>query len=230
MTVHDPENLTAHALGLLDGPTARTVETHLHSCPDCRREWNDIRATTTMIGSVPAETFADGPPHGDLALRRALRRIREQQAPTPPHRTTRPALLRGIAAAAAALALLGGGAVIGRLTAPTPTVIAAAEGRTFQSAQGTVRMTATLTPAAGWVRLAASVQGLPPNQKCTLLLITQDGTTAAAASWITGNPPPGARPGTIQGSAIIDPAKIRTVAVRNDAGQTLASVPVPTGV
>jgi anti-sigma factor RsiW len=242
MTVHNPEDLTAHALGLLDGPSARAVEGHLSMCPDCRREWADVRETAAMIGSVPAETLVDGPPMGDFALRRALRQIREETTtdqdtdenpiPLRPSRrgAFRPALLRGIAAAAAAIALLGGGAVVGRLTAPDSSTVATAEGRTVQGSQGSVEMTATLTPAAGWVRLAAKVQGLAPNQKCTLLLIAQDGTTSVAGSWITGTPKPGTTPSGVNGSAIIDPATVRAVAVRNDAGQTLISVPVPAGV
>lgn len=229
MTVHDPEELTAYALGLLDGPSARAVEAHMGTCADCRREWADVRATVAMIGSVPAETLADGPPMGDFAMRRALRQIR-QETGAPRRRAVPSVLLRGIAAGAAVLALVGGGAVIGRLTAPDSSTVVAAEGRTFQATEGDVRMTATLTPASGWVRLAASVQGLAPNQKCTLLLIAQDGSTSVAGSWITGTPRPGAKPGSIQGSAIVDPAAVRAVAVRNDAGQTLISVPVPAGV
>lgn len=240
MTVHNPEDLTAHALGLLDGTSARAVESHLGMCPDCRREWADVRETAAMIGSVPAETLVDGPPMGDFALRRALRQMREETEQDTdenavPLRVSRrgalrPALLRGLAAAAAAIALLGGGAVVGRLTAPESSTVATAEGRTVQGTQGSVRMTATLTPAAGWVRLAASVQGLAPNQKCTLLLIAQDGSASVAGSWITGTPTPGATPRGINGSAIVDPSKVRAVAVRNDAGQTLISVPVPAGV
>ncbi len=237
MTVHNPEDLTAHALGLLDGPSARAVESHLSMCPDCRREWADVRETAAMIGSVPAETLVDGPPMGDFALRRALRQMRaETEQDTDenilPRRrgTIRPAILRGIAAAAATLALIGGGAVVGRLTAPGSATIAAAEGRTVQGTDGAVRMTATLTPAAGWVRLAASVQGLAPNQKCTLLLISRDGTSAVAGNWITGTPKPGSTPAGINGSAIMDPSEVRAVAIRNDAGRTLISVPVPAGV
>lgn len=242
MTVHNAEDLTAHALGLLDGPAARTVEAHLSGCQDCRREWADVRETAAMIGSVPAETLVDGPPMGDLALRRALRRMRgeaEQDtdenviplaARASRRGTLRPALLRGVAAAAAAIALLGGGAVVGRLTAPDTSTVVTAEGRTVSGTQGAVRMTATLTPAAGWVRLAASVQGLAPNQKCTLLLTAQDGTTSVAGSWITGTPAPGTRSPGINGSAIVDPATVRAVSVRNDMGQTLISVPVPEGI
>jgi Putative zinc-finger len=242
MTVHNPEDLTAHALGLLDGPSARAVEAHLGMCPDCRREWSEVREASAMIGSVPAETFVDGPPMGDFALRRALRQIRDEtdadqntdENPIPGRArrrgALRPTLLRGIAAAAAALALVGGGAAVGRLTAPDSATVVAAGTRTFQSDEGAVQMTATLTPANGWVRLAASVQGLAPRQKCTLLIIDDKGTASVAGSWLTGTPAPGARPGGVNGSAIVDPASIRAVAVRNDAGQTLVSVPVPAGV
>ncbi|MDN5914562.1 MAG: zf-HC2 domain-containing protein [Pseudonocardia sp.] len=249
MTLHDPEKLTAHALGLLDDTEADAVEGHLRVCADCRHEWDDVRETTALLETVPPETLVDDPPAGDLALRRALRRVRDEAGHMPGdmagdtagdetgvvagdgprHRRRQPRFGRAVAAAAAAVALLAGGAAVGRITAPQPetSTIAGAGSRTVEGAQGPVRMSATLTPAEGWVRLAATVQGIAPGQRCTLLVTGRDGTSAVAGSWVTSPPREPGRPTPIAGSAIIDPAQVRSVSVRNDAGDTLVELPVP---
>lgn len=220
MNPHESGDVTAHALGLLDGPAAAAVAAHLDTCADCRREWADVRETAALLDTVPPESLVDAPPVGDLALRRALRRIREESAP--PRRVARPR--RIVAAAAAALVLLAGGAAIGRVTAPTASTTLAG-GRTVEGTQGPVTMSATVVPAAGWVRLAATVQGLPAGKRCTLLVISRDGSEAVAGSWLTPTPTVPGRSGTIMGSTIVDPASIRAVAIRTDAGETLISVP-----
>jgi anti-sigma factor RsiW len=225
VTAHDPEEVTAHALGLLDGPAASTVDAHLATCADCRREWADVRETAALLETVPPETLVDAPPLGDLALRRALRRI-DQESGVSHHSVRRPRFGRLVAAAAAALVLLTGGVVIGRVTAPAPSPFTtAANAHTVEGSQGTVRMSATIVPASGWVRLSATVQGLPPGQRCTLLVLADDGTAAVAGSWLTPNPTVPGRSGTITGSTIVDPTRISAVAIRNDSGDTLISVP-----
>lgn len=237
MTLHDPEMLTAHALGLLDDADADAVERHLRACADCRREWDELRETTALLATVPPETLVDDPPVGDLALRRALRRIAdetgdetgEQAGAGPRHRRRQPRIGRAVAAAVAAAALLAGGAVVGRITAPAPesSSIASAGSRTVEGTQGPVTMSATITPAAGWVRLAATVAGIAPGQRCTLLVTGRDGTSATAGSWVTSPPREPGRPAPVTGSAIVDPAQVRSVSVRNDAGDTLVDLPVP---
>lgn len=229
MTPHDPEELTAHALGLLDGAEAEAVEEHLRGCAACRQEWARIRETAELVASVPPESFVDGPPESDLALRRALRSLGEEQQ-GPRHRLPRRRPVgRLLAVAAAALVLVAGGAAVGRLTAPeTPsTAIAAGPGSsTASGSQGPVRMTATVSPAAGWVRVQTEVQGISPGRRCTLEIESADGTLADAAFWLTAPPREPGRPTAVAGSAIVDPAAVRAVSVRDDQGATLVRVPV----
>ncbi|MBN9099528.1 MULTISPECIES: zf-HC2 domain-containing protein [unclassified Pseudonocardia] len=222
--VHGTGDVTAHALGLLDGPGAAAVEAHLATCADCRQEWADVRETAALLETVPPEALVDGPPAGDLALRRALRRIREE-SDAPRHRSAPPRVRRLVAAAAAALVLLAGGVVIGRVTAPAAPATALAGGHTVEGTEGSVTMSATVVPAAGWVRLAATVSGLPAGKRCTLLVLSRDGTAAVAGSWLTPAVTVPGRSGTIMGSTIIDPATIQAVAIRTDTGETLISVP-----
>ena len=76
---HDPGELGALALGLLDPQRTRAVEEHLARCPACRRDLEDLTAVTDLLGEVPPEALLEGPPDGpeesvpgpDLVLRLA---------------------------------------------------------------------------------------------------------------------------------------------------------------
>ena len=107
---HDPGELGALALGLLDPQRTRAVEEHLARCAACRRDLEDLTAVTDLLGEVPPEALLDGPPDGDLVLQRTLRQIRAEAAADRRRR-----LVPRIAAAAAAVAVLaGGGVAVGR--------------------------------------------------------------------------------------------------------------------
>src|SRR4051794_4228263 len=77
---HDPADLGALALGLLDPDRTRAVEAHLATCPACRRDLEDLTAVTHLLGEVPLEALLEGPPDGDLVLRRTLRQMRVEAA------------------------------------------------------------------------------------------------------------------------------------------------------
>ena len=229
--MHDPGELSAHALGLLGGAQARAVEQHLAGCAACRREWSELRETAAVLDAVPPEMFLDGPPGNDLLLQRTLREIRSETG----RQRNRRRLRLGVAAAVVAAALLGAGAFAGQQLAPQPTVIAAppappappAGTRTVEGTQGAVSMPATVTPANGWIRLAASVRGIPPGEPCELIVLAKDGSEHVAGSWVVGVPGPFRR--TRAGSTIIDPAQVsairsaacrrRRIASRHEAGE-----------
>lgn len=237
--VHDPGELSAHALGLLSGAQARAVEQHLADCAACRREWSELRETAAVLESVPPEMFLDDPPEDDLLLQRTLRQVRAETGA----RRNRRRLGLAVAAAVVAAALLGAGTFVGQQLVPPPTVVAApgpapapapapapvpapAPGsRTLEGAQGPVTLTATITPASGWVRVAASVRGIPPGERCSLVVLAADGSEHVAGSWIVGVPGP--VPGApVQGSAIVDPGQVAGVTVRNDAGEEFVTARV----
>jgi hypothetical protein len=83
----------------------------------------------------------------------------------------------------------------------------------------------TVTPAAGWVRVNATVAGVEPNEKCRLEVVAKDGSTVLAGSWLSSAA--GQVNGvTLNGSALIDPAQVQAVRVVNTAGTQYVSVPV----
>ena len=216
---HDPEELGAHALGLLDPAQSRAVEEHLAGCPACRREWEELRGMVDLLDDVPPEAFLDGPPDADLMLQRTVRQVRAEAAAG---RRRRRFLLAGAAAAVIAV-VLGGGVLIGRQTAPPPPAVVAAPGAVQLAGEGApgVSMTATLTPAAGWVRLTTSVKGIPAGERCYIVVVARDGTRQIAGSWLVS--PGGWRDGvTLDGSALVPLDQVAEVVVQNEAGREFA--------
>jgi hypothetical protein len=89
--------------------------------------------------------------------------------------------------------------------------------------QGDVRMTTKLSPAAGWLRLNASVGGIPAGENCRLVVVSSDGKREIAGSWIVS--PQGEVGGTnLNGSAAIPLDKAVAVEVQNTAGKTFIRV------
>jgi RNA polymerase sigma-70 factor (ECF subfamily) len=91
--------------------------------------------------------------------------------------------------------------------------------------EGGVRLTASVVPAAGWVRIRATVAGIPAGEDCRLYLVARDGRREVAGGWRVS--PSGERDGvTLDGSASMSPGDVTAVEVRNTAGQTYALLPL----
>jgi hypothetical protein len=215
---HDPGELGALALGLLDPARTRAVEEYLAACPACRRDLEDLTAVTHLLGDVPPEALLEGPPDSDMVLARTLRQIRAEAAAERRRR-----LVPRLAASVAAVAvLLGGGIAVGRATAPDPVVVATAAPATGVTMRGEgvpgVTLAAVVSPAAGWVRVSANVKGIPAGQRCRVVILTREGGREVAASWLTSAK--GESDGTqVDGAAIVAPDDVAGMAVENEAGE-----------
>lgn len=225
MTLHDRGDLGAHALGLLDDHEARAMDAHLATCADCRREFSSLRRTALALREVPPEVFLDGPPDSDLLLARTVRAVRAERGGA--RRRRRLALVA--AAVAVAVALVGGGALLGQALAPVSAAgsgaTVAADARTVDGTAGPIVASATVTPAAGWVRVATTVRGIPAGKRCTIIVVGRDGTENVAGSWLV-SPAWEVEGGTVQGSTIIDPEDVLAVAIRDEGGTDLITLPV----
>ncbi|MFE5301383.1 zf-HC2 domain-containing protein [Streptomyces sp. NPDC056632] len=236
---HEEVLLGPYVLGVLDGAEARTIEEHLAVCQECSVEVAALRELEAALGEVPQEAFLDGPPQGgDLLLQRTLRQMRTERAATTRRRRT----LVGLAAAAAFAGVFWAGATSGSqappvaLPLPTPTAttttLASPPPGTMMAsatdAASGARLTVRVTPAAAWVRVHATVTGLPPGERCTLMVVGRDGSRTPAGSWVVGaRAHPGESKGTsLDGSAAVDPADVTAVVVENEAGRRFVSVPV----
>jgi len=221
-------DIAGYLMEMLTPEQKQQADEHLAGCDECRGEVDSMREWADALRAVPEEMLLDGPPDdADLLLQRTLRQVRHESSAK---RSRRTALLASAAAALIAVAIAGG-AIIGRSTAPTPlaqspatstvgpdTKIAAAADPVTGA-----RIRASLTPANGWVRLTATVGGIPAGQKCRLEVVARDGTSVLAGSWLVSAAGE-ANGTTLNGSALIDPAQVASVRVVDTDGKQFVSV------
>jgi hypothetical protein len=228
---HDPEQLAAYAIGLLDGEDSRATEAHVAGCPHCRQELTELRKVDGALRRMPPELFLDGPPPGgELVLQRTLRQVRAEHEGSGARRGRRRRAL--IAAALAALVGVGAaGVALGRVTTretitalpTTPPVTGSRLLTGFDPSTG-ARMAVTVTPAAGWVRIKATVVGIPAGERCTLIVVDRNRDRYIAASWLAS--PAAEENGiTIEGAAIVAPGDLAAVAVQNVERRELVIAP-----
>ncbi|MFD0120510.1 anti-sigma factor family protein [Streptomyces virginiae] len=236
---HEEELLGPYVLGVLDVEEIRRVEEHTSGCVQCREEVAALREMEAALGEVPDEAFLDGPPQGgDLLLQRTLRQMRGERAGD----SRRRAGLAGLAVAASLAAVFWAGTQLGSgdpdavaLPAPpSPTATAnpsppSAGTKTLSGTDQSsgARMTVQMTPATKWVRVRAAVTGVPPGERCRLVVVSKNGTRTTAGSWVVGSQENGEGKGAgLDGSAAVDPADVKAILVENESGRTFVSVPV----
>ncbi len=222
MNGHQSEQLGAYALGVLDDDEWSAVHAHVEDCPQCRQEVGDLREIEERLGEIPPEAFLEGPPPGgDLLLRKTLQQVRQETRGEDKRRRA----LWSLAGVAAAVVALAGGTFFGRSTVPasvvaTSSAAAPRVGTTTDAVTGT-SLNVTMTPAAGWVRLRATVAGVPAGSQCRLYVVARDGSREFAGSWLVGY---GAS--AVDGSALVAPAEVTAVLVETYAGQVLATASI----
>jgi anti-sigma factor RsiW len=230
----DHADIAGYLMDTLTPEQKQQVEDHLADCAECRAEVGSLREWTAALEAVPEAMLLDGPPDdADLLLQRTLREIRAESSG---RRHRRTAMLTLVAAAVVAVALVGG-VLTGRSTAPDrPLARATTAAPQPSTAPGTrlasatdpatgARLSVAVVPAAGWVRVNATVGGIPAGERCRLEVVGRDGTPVLAGSWLVS--PAGAADGTtLNGSALIDPAQVVAVQVVTTTGKRYVTVPV----
>ncbi|HEV2780583.1 MAG TPA: zf-HC2 domain-containing protein [Actinophytocola sp.] len=232
---HDRSMLGAYALGALDPSEAQLVHDHLAGCAACRQEVAELTTLRAAMDEVPPEAFLDGPPDGgDLLLQRTIRAARaEHHRSFQPLRSGQPArrYRRTLVAAAVVLlaaVTLGGGILVGRVTAPDRSDVFA--GANVQHAQATDQATGAslavdVVPQAGWVRLQVTAKGIPQGQKCLIRVVPRSGEPILTASWQVSAA--GARDGTtLQSAALVSPDDVESIEVVNTDGMRFVEVKV----
>lgn len=204
------------------------MEAHVAACEDCRAEVESLAMaehSLTLLSAEP-EFALEGPPDGaDLLLQRTLRQVRtESSRKRFRGRTLAVVAAAVVAAAAAGIGVLATGSDSGGTptAAPPPSSQAPnAPGTKFASGTdpGTnARLTVGVTPAAGWVRVNASVTGIPAGEQCLLLVINKEGQKQIAGGWLVSQK--SATEGTnLDGSALVDPSDVAAVVVENTSGK-----------
>ncbi|MEC3974081.1 anti-sigma factor family protein [Amycolatopsis sp. H20-H5] len=221
---HGHARLGAYVLGALDSAEATEFERHLVTCAECRREVYELGQLRAELDEVPPEAFLDGPPEGgELLLQRTLRRVRAEEP-----RKSRFLAVAG--AAALVVVALGAGILVGRQTAPSnvalppPSTSAPLPGKDLKAIDDATgaQLAVRLTPAAGWVKLHLSVEGVREGEKCQVLVVSKSGESVVAGSWLVSAK--GEREGTgLDGSALIAPDEVKSVDVVTMDGRKLVS-------
>ncbi|MEV4598872.1 zf-HC2 domain-containing protein [Amycolatopsis sp. NPDC049253] len=227
----DRFDLEAYVAGEAGTTDQQDVEQHLTTCAECREEVESLREMQEFLGALPPEALLDGPPDdADLLLQRTLRQIRSESAGA----RGRGRILAASAAVVVAAAALGAGVLVGKsgdsgagtavAAPPVSAPATVAPGTRFvtgESASG-ARLNVAVTPAVGWVRLNASVTGIPAGQKCRLVVVGKDGSREIAGNWLVSDK--AASDGVnLDGSALVDPANVGSVLVENTDGHQFVS-------
>jgi RNA polymerase sigma-70 factor (ECF subfamily) len=231
---NDHVDMAGYLMEMLTPQEKARADGHLANCAECRDEIESLQEWSAALRNVPEEMLLDGPPDdADLVLQRTLRQVRQEASG---NRLRRLAVLTTAAAAVLAIAV-GGGVVLGRGTAPSspPTAMGTASASpsvpagtravaAVDSATG-ARINATVMPAAGWIRLTATVGGVPAGEKCKLEVVGRDGQVVLAGSWLVSAQGE-ANGTTLNGSALIDPAQVSAIRVVSTDGEQYVSVRV----
>ena len=224
-------DIAGYLLGMLDAREVWWADQHFAGCEPCRREVTALRAVEASLDGVPPELFLDGPDLDDeLLVQRTLRRARAEKA----SRGAGRAFLVGAAAVAVLVFAIGGGFAIGRsgtgsnVAGPTPEASSAVAGTrtaTATDASTGAKITATVVPATGWVRVHATVSGIKEGERCRLVVVDKQGHSEVAGSWVIG--PKAAEYGlAVDGDALVDPDDVYSVKIEKTDGTQLVNVPI----
>jgi hypothetical protein len=230
---HDTYPLGAYVLSALDPAERQDIDTHLAECAACRADLAELEAVKNVLDELPPEALLHEPPDADLVLQRTLRQVRQESSAHVWQRRT-------VSVAAAAVLLAGGlgaGLAIGRggtstsqglgpqpsasattSRPPAPNVRVA----TALDPTTNTRLTVSVTPAAGWIRINASVNGIPAGENCRLVVVGSKGEEVAAG-WIVSKA--GEHDGTnLDGSAAVAVDDVKAIKVRDTSGKTFVSL------
>ncbi|OJF12574.1 anti-sigma factor family protein [Couchioplanes caeruleus] len=225
-------DLAGYLTKSLDADQIREVDEHLAECDECRAEVESLREWTMALEAVPEAMLLDGPPDdADLLLQRTLRQIRKESAGS---RHRRSALV-GVAAAVVVAASVATGVAVGQSTVPdapkepgiAQPVLPVPGTRTAaaQDPATKAQIAVAVAPAPGWVRVKATVSGIPQGERCRLEVVAKDGTSVLAGSWVVSEA--GANAGTtLDGSALVPPDQVASVRVVTEGGKQYTSVTV----
>jgi anti-sigma factor RsiW len=229
---NDHVDMAGYLMEMLTPDEKRQADEHLAACTECRDEIESLQEWSAALRDIPEEMLLDGPPDdADLVLQRTLRQVRQESSGS---------RLRGLAvlttAAAVVLAVaVGGGVILGRGTAPdtipqtqTSAQVSVAPGTKVVSATNAAtgaNIDATVTPAVGWVRVSATVGGVPAGEECKMEVVGKDGHAVLAGSWLVS--PAGEASGTtLNGSALIDPSQVAEIRVSSTDGEQYVTVKI----
>jgi anti-sigma factor RsiW len=229
---NDHVDMAGYLMEMLTPEEKERADEHLTGCTECRDEIESLQEWSSALRDIPEEMLLDGPPDdADLLLQRTLRSVRQESSGSRLRRLT----VVTTAAAAVVAVAIGGGVVLGRGTAPGTTAqtlpstqSSVVPGTKVVSATNTATgasIDATVTPATGWVRLSATVGGVPAGEECKMEVVAKDGHAVLAGSWLV-SPAGEANGTTLNGSALVDPDQVSEIRVSSYDGEQYVTVKI----
>lgn len=213
------QSLGVYLLGALDADERAAVEAHLAVCPDCRNQLDDLAGIPPVLGrlsldDVMADVMAVPPAPPEDLYERVAAQARAERDHVDEVAVRRNRHRRLLAAAAAVVMLAGAGIGLFAATRSHQTV--------FRTASGPVHMDVTLASAHSGTTLAVSVSGLPVDEHCRLIAISDSGARDVAGRWDA------TYSGRAQetGSTSIPRADLARLVLLGDHGEQLAAVNV----
>ncbi|MBV9292248.1 MAG: zf-HC2 domain-containing protein [Frankiales bacterium] len=213
MSCHDATMaLGCYVIGSLDHAERNEVQAHLAGCPACRDELASLAPLPGLLSRLSlTEALSGPPPVDDAMLERLLEAAASERRMASRH--------RWLAVAAAAVILAGGttAGVAGWHAAH------ATHWQQLSAAAGPVHMNVDLEPSSQGTMLQLRLRGVPGEERCRLVAISDTGARDIAGSWeatYSGT-------ATIKGTTWIPRGHLRSIVIESYAGQRLVSVGVP---
>lgn len=220
--VHDEYLLGTYALDRLDPDESERAQQHLDDCGSCQTEFDELTAARQDLGRIPSGWLVHGPPAGSGVLEAAMRTIRASKAAASARSRRAVTLAASIAGLAGTFStgLLIGYQIQPAAAPPPPVTSASAvyQATAMDPATG-ASLSATVTPAMGWVRVRATVTGIPSGERCRLLVLRSDGSREIAGSWVASK-----NPVVLDGSAAVSPDEVEAILVADTAGRTFIAI------
>jgi hypothetical protein len=204
--------LGAYLVGALDPRERADLDRHLATCPACRDE---LAALASLPGLMSRLTLAEaeaGPPAVDDAI---LDRLLAAAA-----RDRRTATHRRLLAVAAAVVVLAGGTTAGVAGWRSAH---ATHWQHVRATAGGVHMSVDLEPGSTGTSLELWLRGVPADERCRLVAISDNGARDVAGSWeatYSGT-------ATIKGTTWIGRSHLRRLEIVTYDGRTLVAADVP---
>lgn len=205
--------LGAYVVGALDHNERVDLEAHLARCPACRDELASLAPLPGLLSRLTLEEALSGPPPIDDAM---LERLLVTASRERRHATQR----RWLSVAAAVAVLAGGtgaGAAIWQSTHATHWQQVQASGA------GGVRMRVDLEPASTGTTLALWLSGVPADERCRLVAVSDTGVRDVAGSWVATY----SGTAVIKGTTSIPRGHLRELRIETYDGKTLVTADVP---
>lgn len=225
-------SLGVYLVGALDPAERAEVDAHLRECAQCRAQLADLAMLPEMLDKLSLDDVAEVVPvpiasEGLYARVAAQARVEAEALDDDTseaarggevHELRRRPRWQVIAAAAAAVIAIAGSSVV----AVDALQSSSTKWHDFAAAHGSVQMQVGVSSQATGTALRVTVSGLPVEEHCRLVAVSDDGSTDLVGQWDATY----AGEAQVTGSTSIPSGHLTKLVLYGTNGGTLVTVPV----